>query len=69
MQKTQQLCHQAFPPPYERLGNSSSGYSESLTWRNGKTSKKEREVKVIGGQPIVSATYDEKELIERLNKY
>jgi len=50
----------SFPSPYERLGNSSFGYSESLTWRNGKTSKKEREIKVIGRQPILSATYDEK---------
>ena len=46
LQKTRQHFHQSFPPPYERLGNRISGHSGSLTWRNSKTSKKEREIKV-----------------------
>lgn len=40
LQKTQQLFLHLLPPPYERLGNRVSGYSESSSWRNGKTSKK-----------------------------
>lgn len=61
---------QYFPPPNERLGNKIPGHSESSSWSNAKTNKKERgKSKSLVGMGEYHIYWEKKEIIELLNIY